>query len=205
MNNFIIKKINPKTIYVGDNFNFGSNKSGDVELLERMGRRLGFRAVKIRHLKISGRIISSTLIRSLIRGGNLARASLFLGRPVSVFGEVIKGKGVGRILGFPTANVFCPQEAMPSPGVYAIKSIINGRKLLGMAFHIGAFAYSKKNKIKANLEAHLFNFNNNLYGEEIEIEFYKRIRPIKRFKNQDYLKKQIENDAREVRKFFRSF
>jgi FAD synthase len=90
-----------------------------------MGNQLGFKVMKIAPLKISGSIVSSTLIRGLIRKGKLGRASLFLGRQVSVLGKVIRGKGIGRILGFPTANVFCQQEVMPSPGVYAIKAAMD--------------------------------------------------------------------------------
>jgi riboflavin kinase/FMN adenylyltransferase len=199
---FIAENIKPRIIYIGGNFNFGKNKIGKFGLLRTMGNQLGFKVMKIAPLKISGSIVSSTLIRGLIRKGKLGRASLFLGRQVSVLGKVIRGKGIGRILGFPTANVFCQQEVMPSPGVYAIKAAMDKRKFLGMAFNVGAL--SSINKIKANLEAHLFNLNKNIYGQEIEIEFYKKIRSVKRFKKQQSLKKQIENDAKEVKKYFRS-
>ncbi len=201
---FIINKIKPLVIFVGADFNFGKDRQGDVEMLSRMGILHGFETVKIAPLKILGMPISSTLIRKLINKCEFAKASLFLGRPISVLGKVIKGKGLGRILGFPTANIVCLNQAIPPAGVYAVKVILKKRKLLGMVFNIGLQQPNKK-KLKANLEVHIFDFCKNLYGRELNIEFYEKIRSVKKFKKQDSLIKQIEEDAKRVKKFFLHF
>lgn len=200
---FIIKNIRPQEIFVGSNFTFGKSRGGHVGLLKKLGDFYGFKTREIAPFKLSGKIISSTLIRSLIKKGNLKKAGLFLGRPVSILGKVIKGEKRGRVLGFPTANISVSFEVMPYSGVYAVKIVFKKRKFLGIAF-IRKQSPFKKN-LKSALEVHIFNFKENLYGQEIEVEFYKKIRPEKRFKNSDALKKQIENDAQEVKKIFSHF
>ncbi len=192
---FLIKKINPREIFVGSDFAFGKDKSGNAELLERLGRSYGFKTRQIPPFKIGGRVVSSTLIRGLITKGELKKASLFLGRPVTILGRVVKGKGKGRVLGFPTANIYPSFKVMPKSGVYAVKMILKKRKFPGMAFI--------RNSPKPAFEVHIFNFREDIYSEEIEVEFYNKIRTIKRFKKPDSLKKQIEDDEKKARKFFR--
>ncbi|MDP2939387.1 MAG: bifunctional riboflavin kinase/FAD synthetase [Candidatus Omnitrophota bacterium] len=196
---FLVKKIKPRKIFVGADFTFGKDKNGNVDLLRKLGDFYGFKTKEIPRLKISGEVISSTLIRGLIKDGNLNKASLFLGRPVSILGKVMKGKGIGRVLGFPTANITNSHEVMPSTGVYAVRVAFNKRKFLGMAYIAGPRLYKN---LKPFLEVHVFNFKKNLYGKEIEVEFYKKIRKEKRFKHQNALRKEIGNDAKKVKKFF---
>ncbi len=203
--NFIITKIGPLVVFVGADFTFGKNRTGNVDLLKKIGVQCGFKTIRIAPLRILGKIISSTLIRSLIRKGKLNKASSFLGRPVSILDSVIKGEGLGNTLGFPTANVFCVEQALPPPGVYAVRIISKKIKFLGMAFNLGMLPSFKERKIKANLEVHIFNFRKNIYGQEIEVEFYKKIRAVKKFKKPNSLKEQIGHDAREVKRFFRQF
>jgi len=193
--NFLIKKIKPREVFVGSDFAFGKDKSGNAELLRRLGEVYGFKTRQIPPLKISAQVISSTLIRNLISSGQLDKASLFLGRRVSVLGRVVKGRGIGRILGFPTANIYPSSDVLPPSGVYAVKMVLNKRKLSGMAFIRNSF-------LKPAFEVHAFNFRKNIYSQEIEVEIYNRIRAAKRFKKLDSLKRQIKDDEKEVRKFF---
>jgi riboflavin kinase/FMN adenylyltransferase len=186
---------------VGTGFTFGKRRSGNVKLLERLGDFHGFKIREIAPFKLSGKIVSSTLIRSLIKKGKLSTARLFLGRPVSILGKVIKGKGLGRILGYPTANISILNEAAPPSGVYAVKVIFNKIKLPGMAF-INSEPQNKRGIRRTVLEVHIFNFNKNIYGKGIETEFYKKIRAKKTFKRLNFLKKQIESDSIIVKKFF---
>lgn len=200
--NFILKKFKPRYIFVGSDFVFGKNRSGNIEFLKKLGSLYGFKTIKVKPLKINGKIISSTLIRSLIKKGDLQEAGLLLGRSVSVSGTVKRGKGVGRILGFPTANISNLGQAIVPSGVYAVKVVLKNKKFLGMAFNVRVSDRFKNKKIKANLEVHIFNFRKNIYGQEIEVEFYKKMRNVKKFKEIHSLKRQIENDAKEVKKFF---
>jgi len=198
----ILNKIRIDEIIVGGNFFFGRYKKGKIPDLKRFSARYGYRVNIINALKSSGRVISSTWIRSLILKGDLKKASSLLSRPVGILGTVIKGHKRGRIIGFPTANINPHHEAIPPSGVYAVKIILDMRVYKGI-LNIGVKPTFKKSSEdrEPTVEVHIFDFNNFIYGKELEVIFVKKIRREKKFKGVPALRKQIKEDARIARRF----
>jgi riboflavin kinase/FMN adenylyltransferase len=147
-----------------------------------------------------GKIISSTRIRRLIASGRLEEASRMLGRPVSIYGDVVRGRGRGRRLGYPTANLNPHHETLPPPGVYAVKGLLGRRALKGVV-HIGQRpTFAEKD---ASVEAHFIGFHGDLYGREAELFFVQKLRPIRRFSGPLALKKAIQKDIAAARAVLR--
>jgi len=202
--NFLFKKIKPQEIFVGKDFTFARKRSGNVKFLEAFSNICRYKTREIRSVVVDGKRISSTFIRKLIRQGNLDLAARFLGRPVSIFGKIVKGSRRGKILGFPTANIDYHHEILPPTGVYAVRINFDKEKLLGVA-NLG-FRPSFKKSLKREevvAEVHIFDFDKNIYGKTAELEFIKRIRAERKFKNRTKLICQIEEDLKTVRQFFR--
>lgn len=195
------KRFGMKEILVGDNFNFGWRRSGDIGLLRKFSKKYGFRVKRIRLLKLRKRIISSSYIRSLILNGRLNEASRLLARPVSILGTVKKGTKRGRILGYPTANVDPHHEAIPPSSVYAVYIKLNNKKYKGV-LNIGLRPtfYIEGYPPEPTIEVHIFNFNKDIYGKDLEIIFVKRLRPEIRFKDKDSLIKRIRLDEKAARR-----
>jgi riboflavin kinase/FMN adenylyltransferase len=185
------KKIGVSYVYVGENFRFGRNARGSVEDLEKASVVYNFKLRVFKVIKIRNNPISSTYIRTLIKRGHLSNAQKLLMRPVSVLGTVVKGTSLGRKLGFPTANINPHHEVIPPSGVYVAKVIFKNRKFYGACF-IG----------QRNTEVYIFNFNKNIYGEKIEIQFIKRIRDPINFSSQSALAGQIRKDITFIKSFF---
>ncbi len=146
--------------------------------------------------------VSSSAIRRLVQKGDLKTASRLLGRPVTVFGTVVKGNNIGRKLGFPTANINPHHEVVPPSGVYVVKVIIDKRRYNGVlnigirpTFY-GLGHYDKE----PSIEAYIFNFSKNIYGKDIEVSFTKKLRAEKKFKNEGALKIQINKDIIKARR-----
>ncbi|MDD2679812.1 MAG: riboflavin biosynthesis protein RibF [Candidatus Omnitrophica bacterium] len=192
-------KIGAKYVYVGKNFRFGANAQGGFILLKKMGGDYGFKAQGIKIIKVKGLAISSTLIRGLIRKGDIRGAEKLLGRPVSILGTVIKGTAVGRILGFPTANINPHHEVIPAAGIYAVRIIFNGNKLKG-ACYIGKRPTLETKNRRVHVEVHIFNFKKNIYGKYLELQFVQRIRPDRKFSSLALLTAQIKKDILICRK-----
>jgi len=205
--NILVKKINAHYVYVGKNFRFGKNASGDFSLLKRYSRIYGFRLKGFEVIKANHRNISSTYIRRLIAAGNLELAKKMLGCPVSVFGTVIKGTSLAEKMGFPTANINPHHEILPPSGIYAVQVILNKNKLNGVCY-IGrrpTFSMqSLRGKIKnlKHVEVHIFNFHKNIYDKNLEIQFLKKIREEKKFSSSPPLVEQIKKDIKISQKLF---
>ena len=208
----LLKKLCMKEILVGDNFIFGRRGSGDIRFLRTLSKRYGFKLRKIRLLKVAlssaggkRRVISSTYIRSLIIRGKLREASRLLGRPVSILGTVKSGKKRGRILGYPTANVDPHHEAIPPSGVYAVYIKLAKKRYRGI-LNIGSRPtfYSVDYPPEPTIEVHIFNFDKDIYGKDLEIIFAKRIRPEKIFSDKEGLINRIRLDEKAAKKIFRS-
>lgn len=197
--NILVGKICAKYIYVGNDFKFGKDTRGDLTLLDNLGKVYGFKARGFRIIKSGGRSISSTLIRSLIKNGELRKAQGLLGRPVSILGTVIKGTTLGRMLGFPTANIDPHHEVIPARGIYAVRIILEKNKFKGVCYVGKRPTIILKNK-KINIEVHIFNFNKNIYGKYLEIQFVKIIRPDKQFPSLALLANQIKKDVVSAKK-----
>jgi riboflavin kinase/FMN adenylyltransferase len=197
--NYLMKNFNPCEILVGDDFRFGQNRSGNIDLFREEGRKFGFSVKDLISVKAKGKKIGSSVIRQLIQEADLIRASKLLGRRVSVLSTVIRGDGRGRKLGFPTANLNVEHIILPLSGVYAVRVKMRKGKLYEGMANIGirpSFSASEK---KVHFEIHLFNFNKDLYGKEVFVEFVRKIRDEKFFSNTDDLISQLKQDERKAR------
>lgn len=196
--NILINKLSSKEIYVGENFYFGKGAKAGIDGLRSLSGEFGFKVKVFRPIKTEANIISSTLIRRLIVNGNITKASIFLGRPLSILGTVVMGSSRGRIMGYPTANIDPHHEAIPPSGVYAVR-VKRKDKILKGVLNIGVRPTFFKDKgldgpREPTIEVHIFDFNERLYGEEIEIVFVKKLRDERRFKDRQDLILQIRRD-----------
>ncbi|MBU1148080.1 MAG: bifunctional riboflavin kinase/FAD synthetase [Candidatus Omnitrophica bacterium] len=188
----LMRKFKIDILVLGENFSFGHKGRGAAALL----KRYGFKVFEVKALKSKGRSISSTRIRQKIEKGDLRNASLMLGRPVTVFGTVVKGRRVGRRLGFPTANIDPHHEAIPPSGVYSVDAKISNRIHKGI-LNIGTRPTFGEN-IDPTIELHVFNFKKTIYRKDVEIIFKRKIRNERRFKSVEALRKQIQKDIRKA-------
>lgn len=184
-------------ICVGEGWRFGRARRGDAGLLRRIGPELGFETTEVEPVQIDGTTVSSTLIRQFVQSGDLEAAARFLGRSYSVFGTVVKGDGLGKTIGFPTANLAAHNEQFPPDGVYAVRVHVGGVVLPGVA-NIGSRPTVKTDGERL-LEVHLLDFSGDLYGGDIEAEFLRFLRPEKKFSDVDSLSEQIAADVRTAR------
>ena len=187
-------RLRASAIAVGENFRFGRDRGGDTDLLEALGRENGFTVDIVEMVGDGGPdgVISSTRIRELLHGGDVKMASVLLGRPFSLVGPVIHGDARGHTIGFPTANLHVPERmAIPADGVYAVWVERSGRRHPAVV-NIGVrptFGVSAR-----TIEAHLIDFDDDLYGESITLHFVDRIREERRFEGVDELTTQIAAD-----------
>jgi len=190
-----------REICVGHQWSFGKNRAGNLEMLKTWGDKLGFDEVGVQAVEIDGEVVSSTLIRAKVEAGELESAAHYLGREFTVFGTVIEGNHLGRQLGFPTANISTHNEQFPPNGVYAVEAFHDGKTHLGVV-NIGVRPTIANQGGERLLEVHLFDFDKNIYGDDIEVIFRKFLRPEKKFADLDALKAQIARDAAGAHKFF---
>lgn len=190
----------PKAVVVGYDFNFGRGGSGSFEALQKEGEKRGFTTEMIEAYRIDGVAVSSSRIRNLIEGGEVALAEKFLGRPYTVAGHVVKGHGRGRRLGFPTANIDTDAELLPCDGVYAGEVVVGGRKLPAMV-NIGS--NPTFDDIARSVEACILNFNEDIYNIEVEVRYRERIRSEVKFPNAQALVEQIKSDQKTIEAYFR--
>jgi riboflavin kinase/FMN adenylyltransferase len=191
-----------REICVGYEWCFGKNRAGNLELLRRLGHELGFEEVGVPAVRADGEIVSSTLIRAAIEAGELTRAAQLLGRDYSVLGTVVKGDGIGRQLGFPTANLSTHNEQFPPNGVYAVEARIGERKLPGVV-NIGVRPTISHASGERLLELHLLGFHEEIYGTDIEVFFRRFLRAEKKFDSLETLRTQITADAAQARDFLK--
>lgn len=184
------------SIAVGEDWRFGRDRLGDVSFLRSHGAPFDIQIHALPPLMHEGERISSTRIRQFIRDGALANAAAMLGRDYSIEGEVIHGQQLGRMLGFPTANLALHDEQLPPDGVWIVKVLSesaswHGIANLGLRPTIG--------DTRRSLEVHLFDMDADLYGKMLEVEFLHHVRTEKKFTNLEALKAQIIEDAKHAR------
>lgn len=189
-----------KTIAVGEDWRFGKGRHGDVEFLQSRSAESGFRLEAVAPVMIDGERVSSTRIRQAIRDGNLAAAATLLGRPYSVSGPVVPGKQLGRTIGFPTANIATGDAQLPPDGVWVVKTRLSDSRLVHGVANLGVRPTVGGSPARS-LEVHLFDFSEDLYGKDLEVEFEEFLRPEMKFVDLDALKRQISLDAARAREF----
>ena len=192
----IFKKTKCKYLYVSNNFRFGFKRKGSIRTLKKFEKKFNYRNLIIKPFKKKNNIISSTLIRKKIREGKIKEANKLLNRNWSVDGKVIKGKKRGRKIGFPTCNIKMGNYVIPRLGVYAVKVKTSKFYKNGVA-NVGYRPTFNGQSLL--LETNIFGINKNLYNKVISVSFKKFIRPEKKFKNFEYLKKQIKFDIKKAK------
>ena len=191
----IVNILNANEVYCGFNFTFGKGKSGNAETLEKLLREKNIKLnVQEPILDENGEIISSTRVRNYIKEGNFEKVRKLLGHNFIILGEVVYGKQLGRMIGFPTANLRFENKIYPEFGVYGVKiHIENDEKVYNGVMNIGRNPTVDVGVL--SVETNIFNFNEDIYGKVILIEVLENIRPEKKFDSVEELKTQIGNDV----------
>jgi len=197
--NIIHKKINPKQIYVSNNFKFGNKRKGNVRLLKKFEKKYNYQLFKIRPYKHKKKIVSSTRIRKLLQRGNINLANKLLSRFWLIDGYVIRGKKIGRKLGYRTCNIRIQNYVLPKPGIYAVKvSLENKKKIYQGVAYLGSRPTFKGKEVF--LEVNIFGIKKNLYKKKLRVYFIKFIRKDKKFKSSSELIKQMNKDVISAKK-----
>ncbi len=187
-------------VWVGANFLFGHDRSGNFTTLRTLGQRHGFRADKIDPVRYKEFVVSSTRIRRLVSEGRMDEAGALLGHQYAIDGVVVEGRRRGRGLGFPTANLRTDNDLIPPHGVYATTLTI-GREVRASITNIGlrpTFGES----LDTTIETHVLDYDQDLYGQDVQLGFVQRLRDERRFADVDALRAQIEADARRATRLF---
>lgn len=192
--------LHPAHIVIGDDFRFGRARLGDFALLKEMGQELGFTVEAMPTVIVDGERVSSTRVRKALANGDHALVKRLLGHPYYMLGRVRAGDQLGRQLGFPTANIYLHRKLTPVKGVYAV--LVHGisDKPLPGAANVGIRPTVDGTRIL--LEVHLLDFNQDIYGCYVKVEFCEKLRDEVRYPNLDLLKEQIARDVVETRKYF---
>jgi len=191
--NIIVKKTDPKFIFVSSNFRYGNKRKGDVKELITESKKYGFNVIKPEPLRIKKKVVSSTSIRDLLKKGKIREANKLLSRNWVINGDVQRGRQLGKKLGFPTCNIDINNYVLAKPGVYSIKVTIDeSKKILNGIAYLGYRPTFEGKKLL--LEVNLFGFNGNLYKKTLNVYFFNFIRRDKKFKNKISLITQMKKD-----------
>jgi riboflavin kinase / FMN adenylyltransferase len=186
-------------LWIGHDFALGRKREGDAPTLRRLGEEFGFQVEVVKQVKVQDFAVSSSQIRALIREGKVDQAELLLGRPHKVKGMVVPGDGRGRTIGIPTANLKVWEEKLlPASGVYVCRAWVGGEQY-GAVTNIGVRPTFDQQESIPHLEAHLLDFDADLYGQEVALEFIRRLRAEQRFPNPEALVAQINKDIEQGR------
>ena len=193
----LVDKVNVRKIIVGYDYRFGKKRSGDVESLKSMGRLFNVEVEVMPALRVDHTIASSSKIRELISNGQVEEASRLLGRNYLIIGKVVEGQKRGHTLGFPTANLEPSDELYPKRGVYAVEVEWNHQRFQGVA-NVGLnptfLSAQAEKEVRSTLEVHILNFDREIYGDQLQVNFKKRIRDEIRFDTPSRLVDQIQKD-----------
>lgn len=201
IDDILIDKFNMKQAFCGFNFRFGHKASGNPEILMKEGIDKGFGIHILEPFKIDGKVVSSTYIRQIIADGRVDLCPKYMGRYYTIDGEVVVGNKIGRTIGFPTSNLVIDENMITPPnGVYVTLCVYNGVKYpsitnVGVKPTIGTYG--------KNVETHIFNFNKELYGKHIRVEFLEKTRDERKFESKEELGRQIEADCIMAKAFHR--
>ena len=198
----LVRALGVKRLVVGDDFRFGARRAGDFALLRSRADACGYSVEATPTVALEGTRISSTAVREALAAGDLKRAETLLGRPYSMSGRVARGDGLGRTLGFPTANVRVKRNRVPMTGIFAVEVSGVADKPLPAVASLGT-----RPTVKANgepvLEAYILDFNGDIYGRHVHIDFLHKFREEKKFADLATLKREIAHDVDVARSYFR--
>ncbi len=199
----LVKELNAKHIVIGYDHRFGKNRTADITDLHKFAEIHNFKVEEISAQDIADVTVSSTKIRNALSTGEVNLANNYLGYNYYISGNVIKGKGLGRTIDFPTANIHVKEtyKLIPHDGVYVIKSSFEGQTLYGM-MNIGTNpTVDGKNR---SIEVHFFNFNEDIYNTKLKIEFLKRLRSEQKFENIHALKTRLKTDKEQALNYLKT-
>lgn len=196
---YFVEGLKAREVVVGHDYSFGHRREGNIELLKELGQTLGFTVQVVWAVEVNGAVVSSSLIRAMLKLGKVEEANRLLGRPYAVVGKVIAGKGRGaKVLGTPTANILPENDLLPASGIYAVVAHWGDKVLPGVA-NIGTCP-TFDGETTLSLEVHIFDFAGDLYGEKLGVEFIARLRGERRFPSIEALAAQIRADIQAARR-----
>jgi riboflavin kinase / FMN adenylyltransferase len=198
----LVNGLGVRWMLVGDDFRFGARRQGDFATLQQAGARHGFEVMRMESFSIDGIRVSSTAVRERLARGDLAAAARLLGRPYSISGRVVTGDGLGKQLGFPTANVQMRHNRPPLSGIFVVDVLGLGERPLEGVASLGVRPTVKLAGAPV-LEVHLFDFSGHIYGRHLRVRFLHKLRDEERYSGIEVLKHQIARDAENARAFFR--
>jgi riboflavin kinase/FMN adenylyltransferase len=201
----LVGQIHTKSLVVGYDHKFGKGRQGDFEFLKNCADRLGFQIEKLDVLLMNESNISSTKIREAIQVGDFDTANAYLGYPFALHGTVVEGQRLGRLIQFPTANIDAsdPDKIIPGYGVYAVQAKVLNQTYIGM-LNIGSRPTVNHNADHRTVEVNLFDFNSDIYGEHLELIFFRKLREEQKFDSLDALKEQLAKDRVDTVAFFQT-
>lgn len=195
----LVDRLNAREVWVGADFRFGHKRSGDVAMLERVGPELGFTARTMPSVLLDGARVSATRVRMLLAAGEFSGAAPLLGRPFVIEGKVEYGKQLGRQLGYPTANIHLRERTSPVHGIFAVRVGLGESECSWPGVASLGVRPTVNEVPEPLLEVHLFDFEGDLYGQRMAVEFVAKLRDEQKFDNLDELTVQMAKDARQAR------
>jgi riboflavin kinase/FMN adenylyltransferase len=196
----LVEGLGVRYLVIGDDFRFGRDRAGDFALLKQAGEEHGFEVVNMHTFILDGERVSSTRIREALAAGDLNGAEKLLGRPYRMSGRVAHGDKLGRSIGFPTANIHLHRKATPVRGVFVVELYgVAGEPLAGVA-NVGTRPTAEGTRTL--LEVHVFDFQGDLYGAHVHVDFLHKLRDERRFESFEALKAQIIRDVEQARAYF---
>lgn len=194
----LIERLGVEELVIGYDHGFGRNRSGDPDTLKAIGSELGFSVDVVAPVSVEGEAVSSSRVRTAVRNGDMGEARACLGRPYSIRGVVVRGEGRGHVLGFPTANLMVPEreKLIPPQGIYAVKGVLREGTYAG-ALHLGPRPTFKGSP--PTIELHLLDFEADIYGEEVRVDFIKYLREVEPFDSVAALVEQMKEDVEVAR------
>jgi riboflavin kinase/FMN adenylyltransferase len=196
---YFVEGLKAREVVVGHDYSFGHKREGNIDLLKALGQTLGFTVQVVWAVEVQGAVVSSSLIRAMLKLGKVEEANQLLGRPYSVSGRVIAGKGRGaRVLGIPTANLSPENDLLPASGIYAVVAHRGNQVLPGVA-NIGTCP-TFDGETALSLEVHIFDFAGDLYDQNLDVDFIARLREERRFPSVEALGAQIRADIQAARR-----
>jgi riboflavin kinase/FMN adenylyltransferase len=194
------ERLQAREVYLGRGFAFGHNREGNIDLLRRVSKELGFHADEVPEVRLRGQRISSSRIRELLAEGRVNLARRMLGRPYGVEGRVVRGRERGAGLGFPTANLHPHNRVIPRVGVYVTATLVEGAWRRSVT-NVGVRPTFERDA-EASVETFVLDWQGDLYGDVVRVRFLRRLRDERRFASVDELKRQIDADVSRARAFF---
>jgi riboflavin kinase/FMN adenylyltransferase len=193
----LVRGLGARYLVVGHDFHFARRREGTVDALRAAGRQHGFAVEEVEQFVLNGERVSSSLVRDALGRGDLARAGVLLGRPYRMAGRVRRGQQLGRRLGYPTANLALHRKVVPLWGVFAVR--VSGAGLENHPAVVSLGTRPTINGTEPLLEVHVFDFDGDLYGQYLDVDFLHRLRDERRFESLDHLVEQMHRDAAQAR------